>query len=94
MLLISPDLLFTSIAALLLMQIPRSLLTSNCSWTKHINILNTQASSTTDYIKQNLKLGLPQLRQVTYETYIHPNLEDAPTTWSLNAPLPLYTPVY
>lgn len=58
--------------------------TSNLSWTKHIETISAEASRTLGYIKRNIKLGPPHLRQLAYETYVRPKLEYAAAIWNPN----------
>ena len=57
-------------------------ITSNLSWSEHINKTTNKANSTRAFLQRNLKQCQASVKSACYTTYIRPMLEYASTVWS------------
>ena len=57
-------------------------ITSNLSWSEHINKITNKANSIRTFLQRNLNLCQPSIKSACYTTYIRLMLEYASTVWS------------
>ena len=51
------------------------------SWKSHIDRITGNANRTLGYIKRNIKTKKPKVREIAYNTLVHPQLEYASPIW-------------
>ena len=54
-------------------------ITSNLSWNTHINKITAKANSSLGFVKRNIKVKSPKIRECAYKTLVRPQLEYAST---------------
>ena len=59
-------------------------ISSNLSFSTHINRISSNASKSLGYLKRNILTKHPGIREAAYKTIVRPQLEDASTVWSNN----------
>ena len=57
-------------------------ITSNLSWSEHINNITNKANSIRAFLQRNLNQCHQSVKSTFYITYVHPILEYASTVWS------------
>lgn len=57
-------------------------LTCDLSWATHINFILSKAKSSLGYLRRNLKLASPEIKQLSYITFVRSRLEYASSVWS------------
>ena len=50
-------------------------------WDKHINMTTDKANNTLNFLRRNIKIGNPHLKQHAYKTLVRPILEYGQTVW-------------
>lgn len=58
------------------------LLTTNLSWSTHINAICAKASRSLGYLRRNLHAAPSNIRLLAYKTYVLPQLEFTSSVWS------------
>ena len=59
-------------------------ISSNLSFSTHINRISSNASKSLGYLKRNILTKHPGIREAAYKTIVRPQLEYASTVWSNN----------
>ena len=54
---------------------------SNLSWKYHVNRITAIANRSIGFIKPNIKTKSSQIREMAYQSLVHPQLEYASTVW-------------
>ena len=57
-------------------------ITSDLSWNKHINQVTATASQTLNFIKRNIPIKHPRIREFAFKTLVRPQLEYSSSVWS------------
>ena len=56
-------------------------ISSNLEWNTHINSSVKKANKTLDFLKRNLKGASEEVRETTYKTMVHPQIEYCCAIW-------------
>lgn len=56
-------------------------LTDDMTWNKHIDRISSSANSKLGFLRRNLKVRDPRLRETAYKAIVRPCLEYCPTVW-------------
>jgi hypothetical protein len=56
-------------------------ITSDLSWNRHIQNTCKKASNTLNFLKRNVRISCPRLKELAYKTLVRPHLEYAATVW-------------
>ena len=57
-------------------------ISSNLSWSKHVNNISKKANSTTAFLRCNIRSASQQAKSTAYKTFVRPTLEIASTVWT------------
>ena len=57
-------------------------ISSNLSWSKHVNNISKKANSNMTFLRLNIRQASQQAKSTAYKTFIRPTLEYASTVWS------------
>ena len=57
-------------------------ISSNLSWSKHVNNISKKANSTMAFLRRNIRPASQQAKSTAYTTFVRPTLEYASTVWS------------
>ena len=57
-------------------------ISSNLSWSKHVNNISKKANSTMAFLRRNIRPASQQAKSTAYKTFVRPTLEYASTVWS------------
>ena len=50
-------------------------------WDQHINTITTEANNSLNFLRRNIKIGNPQIKQHAYKSIVRPLLEYSQTVW-------------
>jgi hypothetical protein len=56
-------------------------ITSDLSWNKHVDVIAHRANSCLAFLRRNLKISSPKIKNTAYKALIRPHLEYASTVW-------------
>ena len=56
-------------------------ISNNLSWNAHVNRIASNANRSLGFIIRNVKTKSPKIREMTYQTLVHPQLEYASNIW-------------
>ena len=57
-------------------------ISSNLSWSKHVNNISKKANSTMAFLRRNIRSASQQAKSTAYKTFVRPTLEYASTVWT------------
>ena len=57
-------------------------ISSNLSWSKHVNNISKKANSTMAFLRGNTRSASQQAKSTAYKTFVRPTLEYASTVWT------------
>ena len=56
-------------------------ITSDLKWTRHINTICQKANNTLGFLRRNLKISHPKLKELAYKSLVRPIIEYGCATW-------------
>ena len=57
---------------------------SSLSWNSHINRIVSSANRTLNFVRRNIKIKIPKVRETAYNSLVRPQLEYASAVWDPN----------